>query len=113
MKREKQLSSVNRDALLHKKQRGLAMNIKEFALSSGVSYSKAREWFHKADFPQYDGFVFWEDFVLWRHKRFGLRNPAAPTAAVPPADTNQPNQTPLKPHRRWSGRAARILAEFS
>jgi hypothetical protein len=78
-----------------------------------VSYSKARQWFHLQGFPVFDGFIFWDDFVLWRHKKFGLKNSPAASTSVTPVETSQPVPTPYKPHSRWTGRAARILAEFS
>ena len=55
---------VNRLDLQAKQVQDVAMNMSEFAVVSGISYCKAREWFRQDGFPSLGGLVFWSDFVL-------------------------------------------------
>ncbi len=66
MNADKQLQGIRLDDVLEKRRLDQALNAKEFAVLTGVSYSKAREWFHLPDFPVIRGMVFWQDFVRWR-----------------------------------------------
>lgn len=66
MTRDKQLRSVKLANVLEKRRLGQALNLKEFAVSAGVSYSLAREWVQLPGFPRFQGVIFWEDFVQWR-----------------------------------------------
>jgi len=83
-----------------------ALNIKEFAVLAGVSYSVAREWFHLPGFPALLGKVFWQDFVEWRKVQNAGRAPSQglprQTASTPSPDF-KPGATGLPP------RAAAIL----
>ena len=63
---DKQLRNINLNDVLEKRRLDQALNVKEFAVLAGVSYSTARSWFHLAGFPVFRGVVFWQDFVQWR-----------------------------------------------
>jgi hypothetical protein len=89
-----------------------ALNIKEFAVLAGVSYSVAREWFHLPGFPALLGKVFWGDFVLWRRGQ----NKAKSLQDFNATENGERRQVesrsnPSKPSRQWPARAASILAE--
>jgi hypothetical protein len=73
MNTDKQLQGIRLDDVLEKRRLDQALNAKEFAVVTGVSYSKAREWFHLPGFPVIRGMVFWQDFVRWRtaQNKFG------------------------------------------
>ena len=45
------------DTVLRKRDLGQALNIKEFAVLAGISYSVAREWFQLKGFPRFEGVV--------------------------------------------------------
>jgi hypothetical protein len=77
MRQDKQLHGVELDVVLQKRRLGQALNAKEFAVLSGISYSTAREWFRLPGFPALRGFVFWDDFVEWRRSQAGLGEPKA------------------------------------
>jgi hypothetical protein len=51
------------------------LNVKEFAVAAGISYSVAREWFRLPGFPVFQGVLFWKDFEFWRAAQ--TRLPAA------------------------------------
>ena len=88
----------------------VALNIKEFAVLAGVSYSVAREWFQLKGFPRFEGVVFWQDFVVWRNHRNGAiaadKNSPQPAASLLP-ESKHPATLGLPP------RAAQILHESS
>jgi hypothetical protein len=63
---DKQLEGISFNAVMEKRRLDQALNAKEFAVCSGVSYSTARSWFRLPGFPVFRGVVFWEDFVRWR-----------------------------------------------
>lgn len=67
----KQLHGITLESVLEKRRLDQALNAKEFAVCAGVSYSKARAWFHLAGFPVFHGVVFWQDFVKWRASHNG------------------------------------------
>src|ERR1044071_10515392 len=69
MTRDKQLSRISIRAVRLKRDFDQALNMKEFAVLAGVSYSVAREWFQLPGFPSLLGKVFWGDFVVWRRKQ--------------------------------------------
>jgi hypothetical protein len=81
-----------------------ALNVKEFAVLAGISYSVAREWFQSPGFPAVFGKIFWQDFLLWRRARSSPKTPenhvhvnsACPTAKEP---------------QSWPPRAATILSQ--
>src|SRR5437879_5512257 len=75
MTRDKQLRGIRIQAVRMKRDSDQALNIKEFAVLAGVSYSVAREWFHLPGFPAVLGKVFWGDFVLWRRTQNSSRSP--------------------------------------
>ncbi|MBR9804064.1 hypothetical protein GYB59_21270 [bacterium] len=66
---DKQLQAISLDAVLEKRRMDQALNVKEFAVCAGVSYSTARSWFRLPGFPAFQGVVFWQDFVSWRMKQ--------------------------------------------
>lgn len=99
--KDKQLN-VDLKLVMEKRRLDQALSIKEFAVAAGVSYSVAREWFHKPGFPSFHGVVFWSDFVEWRKEFVGLGMNKIPDANV--AST-------LKSKIKFTGKAAQILAE--
>lgn len=108
MTKDKQLRGIKLASVLEKQRLGQALNIKEFAVLAGVSYSVAREWFQLKGFPRFESVVFWQDFVAWRNDRNGGKvadkNPPQPTASFLP-ETKRPTSSGLPP------RAAKILVE--
>jgi hypothetical protein len=111
MTHDKQLSGITIQAVRQKRDVDQALNIKEFAVLAGISYSVAREWFRLPGFPQVLGKVFWGDFVVWRRTRHcagvarDLNSSASP-------QTDQAGSKPLLNHsvHQWPARAAKILA---
>ena len=69
MTRDKQLAHLNFDQVAEKRRLDQALNTKEFAVLAGISYSTALAWFREPGFPSFRGFVFWQDFVLWRNAK--------------------------------------------
>jgi hypothetical protein len=63
---DKQLRDIRLADVLEKRRLDQALNVKEFAVCAGVSYSTARGWFHLPGFPTFRGVVLWQDFVQWR-----------------------------------------------
>lgn len=110
MTHDRQLSGITIQAVRHKRDLDQALNIKEFAVLAGISYSVAREWFRISGFPQVLGKVFWGDFVLWRRTRnsAGRNFNSSPTRQTEPAGSKSAanNSVPL-----WPARAAKILTE--
>ncbi len=113
MSRDKQLSRVNLEKVQTKRRLGQALNVKEFAVLAGISYSSAREWFREDGFPAIRGVVFWQDFVLWRRIKLGM----TPHSAIEPdpklSHAGKPEeltQTHGSPDA-FPPRAARLLAE--
>ncbi|HWB11533.1 MAG TPA: hypothetical protein VG826_20045 [Pirellulales bacterium] len=100
---DKQLQGVEPEVVLEKRRLGQALNAKEFAVCSGVSYSTARSWFHLPGFPVFHGVVFWQDFVQWRTRQTGLDS----ARVAHPQPSGTPAAADLPP------RAARILFEES
>jgi len=108
MTHDKQLRGVKIAEVRRKRDADQALNIKEFAVLAGVSYSVAREWFQSGGFPALHGKVFWQDFVLWRRTRNLKQNVSAPTPAENGAGIGL---SAAKPRTQWPHRAAKILAE--
>lgn len=110
MTTDKQLRDIKLISVLEKRRLGQALNMKEFAVLAGISYSVAREWFQLKGFPRFEGVVFWEDFAAWRNDRNGGqaadKNPPQPTASFLP-ETKRSSTSGLPP------RAAQILLESS
>jgi len=77
--------------VLEKRRLDQALNVKEFAVCAGVSYSTARGWFHLAGFPAFRGVVFWQDFVQWRTGRNHFKEPGEQIA---PNDDNAVSNLP-------------------
>jgi hypothetical protein len=65
---------------LDKRRLDQALNVEEFAVCAGVSYSTARCWFHVAGFPAIRGVIFSQDCVQWRASHNGLAKPLIPQA---------------------------------
>ena len=72
---DKQLCNIKLKDVLEKRRLDQALNVKEFAVAAGISYSVAREWFRLPGFPAFHGVLFWKDFELWRTSQIHL--PAA------------------------------------
>ena len=108
MTQDKQLQGIKISAVRRKRDTDQALNIKEFAVLAGISYSVAREWFQSAGFPSLHGKVFWQDFVLWRRAQNMKRN-ALPFAPI--ENGAGFTMSAAKPHPQWPHRAAKILAE--
>jgi hypothetical protein len=112
MTSDKQLKSVNIKATRSKQKLDQALNVKEFAVLAGISYSVAREWFLLSGFPAIQGKVFWEDFVLWRRSQ----NSSKPPAYLSTVESQKQEfrgiiSNPTKVSHVWPPRAARILAD--
>jgi hypothetical protein len=107
MTRDKQLLHVDLARVLDKRRLDQALNVKEFAVLAGVSYSAARAWFRQAGFPAFCGVVFWRDFEQWRNAKNGLNR-----SGEEPARSGERHQTEAKkPAPVLTGKAAQILAE--
>lgn len=109
MTKDKQLRDIKIADVLEKRRLGQALNMKEFAVLAGISYSVAREWFQMQGFPRFEGVVFWQDFVDWRNDRNGQKTsfksiPQQPDSTVG-LETKRPSASGLPP------RAAQILLE--
>jgi hypothetical protein len=100
---DKQLRDIRLADVLEKRRLDQALNVKEFAVCAGVSYSTARGWFHLPGFPAFRGVIFWQDFVQWRTKQNGY--------------TSQPERLPQRDGVQTASasslpeRAAKILLE--
>lgn len=106
---DKQLQRIDINDVRRKRDADQALNIKEFAVLAGISYSVAREWFQTTGFPALHGKVFWQDFVLWRRSRNEKKN----TPATPQVESGTGfGAIAAKPRpQHWPQRAAQILAE--
>ncbi len=105
--RDRQLRKLELKQVLERRRLDQALNIKEFALAAGISYSAARYWFRQPGFPLIFNTVFWSDFVEWRRARTGL---AALSATPPPAPpTEPPRETRADRLRKLWPRVARTL----
>jgi hypothetical protein len=109
---DKQLKMIDIHAVRMKGDADQALNIKEFAVLAGVSYSVAREWFHLPGFPALLGKVFWGDFVLWRR----TQNRAKSLYDLKPAENGEirhieKRAAASRASPQWPARAASILAE--
>jgi hypothetical protein len=108
MTRDKQLRGIDIREVRCKRDADQALNIKEFAVLAGISYSVARDWFNSTGFPRVHGMIFWQDFVLWRRAQNAKRNVLAP----PPVETGVGFSMGIaKPHPQWPHRATKILSE--
>jgi len=113
MAHDKQLHGIELRDVLQRRRLDQALNAKEFAVLTGVSYSTAREWFRLSTFPVLHGVVFWSDFVRWRQVQTGLDGlrEGAPLNREPgnpkPSLGLSPEKVKLPP------RATQILAEAS
>jgi hypothetical protein len=106
---DKQLKGIKLQDVRMKRDADQALNMKEFAVLAGVSYSVAREWFHAPGFPAVLGKVFWTDFVFWRRSQNRSKSlPSSNGSKNGEADYELPAH---KTSRQWPARAANILAE--
>lgn len=103
MPSDKQLCGVKLHDVLEKRRLDQALNAKEFAVLTGISYSVARGWFRLPGFPVLRGVVFWGDFVEWRRNRAALGMSGQISQAAPAAISPSPQGSDL------GSRAARIL----
>jgi hypothetical protein len=109
MTTDKQLRGIKLAHVLEKRRLDQALNVKEFAVLAGISYSVAREWFQIKGFPRVQGVVFWADFVEWRNSQNGRKylsqNFQQPDASNQSAEFKRPATAGLP------ARAAQILLE--
>jgi hypothetical protein len=109
MTTDKQLRRIKLADVLEKRHLDQALNIKEFAVLAGLSYSVAREWFQIKGFPRVQGVVFWKDFVDWRNLQNGgsrlSQNLQQPSTSNQSAEFKRPATAGLP------ARAAQILLE--
>lgn len=99
--RDKYLQAVSLEAVIEKRHLDQALNVKEFAICAGISYSTARYWFRLPGFPVFQGVIFWSDFEQWRASQTGLCQSTSVIAEdVAPASLED-----------FPPRAAKILAE--
>ena len=87
-RQDKQLQGVALASVLEKRRLDQALNVKEFAVCAGVSYSTARGWFHLPGFPAFRGVVFWQDFVRWRTGQNKFKNSSQPKRNGKTADAS-------------------------
>lgn len=108
MTHDKQLRCIKLEVVRAKQEQDQALNVKEFAVLAGISYSVAREWFQIPGFPAICGKVFWQDFIIWRRSRNTHKTPNNhPTKEVLlVGNTNQTITTPS-----WPLKAAKILCQ--
>ena len=105
---DKQLHGISLDDVLQKRRLGQALNLKEFAVLAGISYSVAREWAQITGFPRFEGVVFWEDFINWKNQRNRTR--AFPKTGHEPAPSTHSTDG-QHPKASLPARAAQILSE--
>ena len=98
---DKQLHGIALEGVLEKRRLDQALNVKEFVVCAGVSYSTARHWFHLPGFPAFRRVVFWQDFVQWR----ATQNRVTARAEIPRPVIEMAGASGLP------ARAARILLE--
>jgi len=89
---EKQLRDIRLEDVLKKRRLDQALNVKEFAVCAGVSYSTARGWFRLPGFPAFRGVIFWQDFVRWRTGRNYLKERGGESG--PPNDDRAASNLP-------------------
>jgi len=109
--KDKQLRALERKDVMERRRLDQALNMKQFALAAGISYSAAQYWFRQPGFPTFCGVVFWSDFVEWRRSRIGLKDLKNPPRPEPP-----PPPPPYKTRAEWLAslppKARRIAEEF-
>ena len=110
MTRDKQLRGIDICEVRSKRDADQALNMKEFAVLAGISYSVARDWFNSTGFPRVHGMIFWQDFVLWRRAQSARRNVSTPPPVESRVGFSMGN---AKSHPQWPYRAAKILSEAS
>ena len=71
---DKQLRNVELKDAMERRRTDRALNIKQFDLAAGISYSVARHWWQQSGFPTFYGVIFWSDFVEWRRTHVGLNS---------------------------------------
>jgi len=106
--RDKQLRKLELKEVMERRRLDRALNIKQFALVAGLSYSAARYWFQQPGFPALYGVVFWNDFVEWRRACTGLATFKASQLREPVEPERQSRAELL---RNLPKKAARLLAE--
>jgi hypothetical protein len=72
MKPDRQLAGISFAMADQRRRKNQPLNGKEFSAASATPYSAVRKLFREPGFPLINGRVYWSDFVLWRHRRFGL-----------------------------------------
>jgi hypothetical protein len=109
--RDKQLRTLELKDVMERRRLDQALNMKQFALAAGISYSAAQYWFRQPGFPTFCGVVFWSDFVEWRHSRVGLKDLKNPPRPEPPPPPYYP-QSRAEWLRSLPPKARRIMEEF-
>ena len=108
MSQDKQLRGVTMKDVLKKRQLDQALNVKEFAVLTGISYSTAREWFRLPGFPVLQRMVFWGDFVEWQRTRTATEKLEA---KIDRRDNPRNGELNFTTHLQTSPRVARILSK--
>ena len=109
MTTDKQLRGIKLADVLEKRRLDQALNVKEFAVLAGISYSVAREWFQIKGFPRVQGVVFWTDFVEWRNSQNGRKH--LYQIFQQPDASNQSSEFKRPTTAGLPARAAQILLE--
>jgi hypothetical protein len=104
---DKQLQSLDFAEVVRRYGLDQSLNMKEFAVLAGVSYSTAQTWFRQPGFPVMSRQVFWRDFVLWRRAQTGLLELVSKHLPATPKPT--PESEPETP---WERRAKDKLSRF-
>jgi hypothetical protein len=108
--RDKQLWNLELKDVMERRRLDQALNMKQFALAAGISYSAASQWFRQPGFPTFCGVVFWSDFVEWRRSRAGLSDLKNPPRPEPPQQAHP--QSRAEWLRSLPPKARRIMEEF-
>jgi hypothetical protein len=118
MTTDKQLRGIKLADVLEMRRLDQALNVKEFAVLAGISYSVAREWFQIKGFPRVQGVVFWTDFVELRNSQNGinifLKAFSSRTPPINPLNSNvrPPPVCPPAPLKFFSKRRNKNHPEF-
>lgn len=104
---DKQLQSLDFAEVVRRYGLDQSLNMKEFAVLAGVSYSTAQTWFRQPGFPVMSRRVFWRDFVLWRRAQTGLLELVSKHLLATPKPAPEP-----EPETPWERRAKDKLSRF-
>ena len=107
---DKQLQSLDFPEVVRRYGLDQSLNIKEFAVLAGISYSTAQTWFRQPGFPAMTRRVFWRDFVLWRRAQTGLLELVSKNLPATPKPSAEPEREPGR-KTKYSPRVVRILRD--